>query len=387
MSVKIPCAGSSVAATQPVTPLTLSEQVEKRVRGERQPPANAASAAADADADADLPLDAEPDNELPVEEQHEPRERDVLVVLPRAPTDAMQRALAAAMPTADAARQPVGVRPPSPGAGGRLPGVPAGPTVAVALATPAGHIAPGMAADAPAPAPVAAPAPAHAASAVALPAAPVHSPAHSSVGQPMGAAPPATAAAAVVPPAGVDQAPARTRTAATAAPLARVAPMGPISPMAAQPSPTVTPPPVERKGGADTGSLPIAGVVGAALDTAVSQPAGGETLREAERGEAKLFTDKIARKAQGAVQLQTAMAERSAAGSQVNVTFHSWGAGQSVAARLDGGRLILQPSSSRVANALTSAALPVGDALQVTVEQSDAANDERRRRQHRRHGE
>ncbi|WP_313343195.1 hypothetical protein [Stenotrophomonas sp.] len=323
-----------------------------------------------ADADADLPLDAEPDDELPVEEQHEPRERDVLVVLPRTPTDAMQRALTAAMPAADAAQQPVVVRPPSPGAGGRLPGVPVGPTVSVALATPAGHIAPGMAADAPAPAlaPAAAPAPAHAASAVALPAAPVHSPAHSSVGQPMGAAPPATAAAAV-------------------APLARVAPMGPISSMAAQPSPTVTPPPVERKGGADTGSLPIAGVVGAALDTAVSQPAGGETLREAERGEAKLFTDKIARKAQGAVQLQTAMAERSAAGSQVNVTFHSWGAGQSVAARLDGGRLILQPSSSRVANALTAAALPVGDTLQVTVEQSDAANDERRRRQHRRHGE
>lgn len=383
MSVKIPSAGSSVVATQPVTPLTLiSERLEKQVpRGEMPRPANAASASAAAAADADLPLDAEPDNELPVEEQHEPRERDVLVVLPRTPTDAMQRALAAAMPAADAAQQPVLVRPPSPGAGGRLPGAPAGPTVSVALATPAGHIAPGMAADAPAPAP------ALAASVVALPAPPVHLPAHSGVGQPMGAALPPTAGAAIVPPTGVDQAPARTRPAATAAPVTGVAPMAPISPMAAQPSPTVTPLPVERKGGADTSSLPIAGVVGAALDTAVSQPAGGETLREAERGEAKLFTDKIARKAQGAVQLQTAMAERSAAGSQVNVTFHSWGAGQSVAARLDGGRLILQPSSSRVANALTAAALPVGDALQVTVEQSDAANDERRRRQHRRHGE
>jgi hypothetical protein len=131
------------------------------------------------------------------------------------------------------------------------------------------------------------------------------------------------------------------------------------------------------------GGLPLPAA--SAIDTAAAPSPGGESMANAARAEANLTTRRIVRAAQQAEVLQVAMATRSHASSQLNVAFHSWGVGHSVTAHLDAGRLVLQPSTQRVGQALASAELPSGADLLVAVEHTDTATDERRRRRGEQH--
>lgn len=131
---------------------------------------------------------------------------------------------------------------------------------------------------------------------------------------------------------------------------------------------------------ADTTSAPPAV---AAVASPVEQSAGpdGQTRADARRDEANLGTRQHVHAARQAEALQTAMARRTSAGSEVHVAFNSWGSGHSVTARLEGGRLLhMQPSTARVGNALASSAAPAGADLLIAVESSDSATDERQRR-------
>lgn len=125
----------------------------------------------------------------------------------------------------------------------------------------------------------------------------------------------------------------------------------------------------------------------AAGATVMPQPHTGEAapdaqaMADARRAEANLTRQHV-RAARQAEALQTAMAQRADTASHFNVSFKSWGAGagHSVSGRVDGNRLVLQPSSARVGQALSSALAPPGADLQIAVESSDSATDERRRR-------
>ncbi len=131
---------------------------------------------------------------------------------------------------------------------------------------------------------------------------------------------------------------------------------------------------------ADTTSAPPAV---AAIASPVEQSAApdGQTRADARRDEANLGTRQHVHAARQAEALQTAMARRTSAGSEVHVAFNSWGSGHSVTARLEGGRLLhMQPSTARVGNALASSAAPAGADLLIAVESSDSATDERQRR-------
>ncbi len=126
----------------------------------------------------------------------------------------------------------------------------------------------------------------------------------------------------------------------------------------------------------------------AAGATVMPQPHTGEAapdaqaMADARRAEANLGTRQHVRAVRQAEALQTAMAQRADTASHFNVSFKSWGAGagHSVSGRVDGNRLVLQPSSARVGQALSSALAPPGAELQIAVESSDSATDERRRR-------
>ncbi|WP_315387211.1 hypothetical protein [uncultured Stenotrophomonas sp.] len=103
-----------------------------------------------------------------------------------------------------------------------------------------------------------------------------------------------------------------------------------------------------------------------------------QSLAEARRADANVGTRQQVRAVRQAEALQSAMVQRAEAASQIQVSFSSWGAGHSVTARLDGGRLHMQPSSSRVGQALSSATAPAGVELQIAVDNTDTATDERR---------
>lgn len=138
---------------------------------------------------------------------------------------------------------------------------------------------------------------------------------------------------------------------------------------------------VEPSAAADaTQSTVVQVMTGASPQQGVEAGTDGQTLADARRADANLGTRQHVRAARQAEALQTAMAQRADAASQVHVSFNSWGAGHSVTARLDGGRLHMQSSSARVAQALTSAVAPDGAELQIAVDSSDSATDERRRR-------
>lgn len=131
---------------------------------------------------------------------------------------------------------------------------------------------------------------------------------------------------------------------------------------------------------ADTTSAPPA-VAAIASPVQQSAAADGQTLADARRDKANLGTREHVHAARQAGALQNAMASRVLADSKVHVAFNSWGAGHSVTARLEGGRLLhMQPSTARVANALASSAAPAGADLLIAVESSDSATDERQRR-------
>jgi hypothetical protein len=131
----------------------------------------------------------------------------------------------------------------------------------------------------------------------------------------------------------------------------------------------------------------LAQAAAAAGATVMPQPHTGEAapdaqaMADARRAEANLTRQHV-RAVRQAEALQTAMAQRADTASHFNVSFKSWGAGagHSVSGRVDGNRLVLQPSSARVGQALSSALAPPGADLQIAVESSDSATDERRRR-------
>lgn len=150
-------------------------------------------------------------------------------------------------------------------------------------------------------------------------------------------------------------------------------------------------PPVARAAPVDMAAEPLAAadatqptavpvMTSASSQQGVDAGMDSQTLADARRAEANLGTRQQVRAVRQAEALQTAMVQRADVGSQVQVTFNSWGAGHSVTARLDGGRLHMQPSSARVTQALTSAVAPDGAELQIAVDSSDSATDERRRR-------
>lgn len=86
--------------------------------------------------------------------------------------------------------------------------------------------------------------------------------------------------------------------------------------------------------------------------------------------------------AQVALQAAAQMARSADTATHFNVAFNSWGAGHAVVARLEQGRVHLQPSTRQVADALAGAA-PLGeDVALLPVEAMDALDertDERRR--------
>lgn len=129
---------------------------------------------------------------------------------------------------------------------------------------------------------------------------------------------------------------------------------------------------------ADTTSAPPAVAAGAS-PTQQGAAADGQSLAEARREDANLGTRQHVRAVRQAEALQTAMATRAVEGSQVRVAFNSWGAGHAVTARLEGGRVHLQPSTARVGAALASSVAPGDAGLLFAVESSDSATDERRR--------
>ncbi|HIE5094882.1 hypothetical protein WG628_21130 [Stenotrophomonas maltophilia] len=77
--------------------------------------------------------------------------------------------------------------------------------------------------------------------------------------------------------------------------------------------------------------------------------------------------------------MQQAQGARVEAGTRLDVAFRSWGDGHAVVARVDGSRLLLQPSSERMQQTLSGATLPGDVDLQVAVE---SATD-RQPRKHR----
>lgn len=178
-----------------------------------------------------------------------------------------------------------------------------------------------------------------------------------------------------------------TRDASTGAPVTagmmHTVPAGnvPVTAAAPEPSPELLPA-AGRPAATD-----LAQAAAAAGATVMPQPHTGEAapdaqaMADARRAEANLGTRQHVRAVRQAEALQTAMAQRADTASHFNVSFKSWGAGagHSVSGRVDGNRLVLQPSSARVGHALSSALAPPGAELQIAVESSDSATDQRRR--------
>ncbi|WP_312327589.1 hypothetical protein [Stenotrophomonas sp.] len=130
----------------------------------------------------------------------------------------------------------------------------------------------------------------------------------------------------------------------------------------------------------DAAASPVAITAPTSTATQSETGADSQSLADARRADANVGTRQQVRAVRQAEALQTAMVQRAEAASQIQVSFSSWGAGHSVTARLDGGRLHMQPSSARVGQALSTAAAPAGVELQIAVDSTDTATDERRQR-------
>lgn len=130
----------------------------------------------------------------------------------------------------------------------------------------------------------------------------------------------------------------------------------------------------------DAAAAPVA--ITTPVPTSPQSDTGTDTqsLADARRADANVGTRQQVRAVRQAEALQANMIQRAEAASQIQVSFSSWGTGHSVTARLDGGRLHMQPSSARVGQALSAAAAPAGVELQIAVDSTDTATDERRQR-------
>lgn len=130
----------------------------------------------------------------------------------------------------------------------------------------------------------------------------------------------------------------------------------------------------------DAAASPMAITATTSTATQSETGADSQSLADARRADANVGTRQQVRAVRQAEALQSAMVQRAEAASQIQVSFSSWGAGHSVTARLDGGRLHMQPSSARVGQALSAATAPAGVELQIAVDSTDTATDERRQR-------
>lgn len=149
---------------------------------------------------------------------------------------------------------------------------------------------------------------------------------------------------------------------------------GQTGPAAAQP------PSDDKAARSDAAAPPMAITAPTSTATQSETGADSQSLADARRADANVGTRQQVRAVRQAEALQSAMVQRAEAASQIQVSFSSWGAGHSVTARLDGGRLHMQPSSARVGQALSAAAAPAGVELQIAVDSTDTATDERRQR-------
>ena len=89
---------------------------------------------------------------------------------------------------------------------------------------------------------------------------------------------------------------------------------------------------------------------------------------------------------QQAQKTQEVLAQRARGESRVDYSFNSWGAGHAVVARQQGGHWTLQPSSTRVSQALGSSAGPDGVQVRLAgegkgVDAALATDPDGRRRQ------
>ncbi len=146
----------------------------------------------------------------------------------------------------------------------------------------------------------------------------------------------ASAASATAPVAGADQNRMSTRTAQAPAPEAGAA-----------------------ADGRDTSTAPLPAV--STQEAAAQHTAEAATGEAAQtRGEAQTAVQRSVQHVQQAQKTQEMLAKRAHAESRVDFSFNSWGAGHTVVARQQGGQWILQPSSTRVSQALGSSAAPDG---------------------------
>lgn len=146
----------------------------------------------------------------------------------------------------------------------------------------------------------------------------------------------ASAASATAPVAGADQNRMSTRTAQAPAPEAGAA-----------------------ADGRDTSTAPLPAV--STQEAAAQHTAEAATGEAAQtRGEAQTAVQRSVQHVQQAQKTQEMLAKRAHAESRVDFSFNSWGAGHTVVARQQGGQWILQPSSTRVSQALGSSAASDG---------------------------
>ena len=104
------------------------------------------------------------------------------------------------------------------------------------------------------------------------------------------------------------------------------------------------------------------------------------------RGDTQTATQRSVQHVQQAQKTQEMLAQRARAESRVDFSFNSWGAGHAVVARQQGGHWTLQPSSTRVSQALGSSTAPDGVQMRLTgegqaVDAALATDPDGRRRQ------
>lgn len=173
-------------------------------------------------------------------------------------------------------------------------------------------------------------------------------------------------------------APSHLASAATVPAVSAVA--APASDGLAPPQVPAHPSPAEHAVAADRPEAIAPAPVTASAPSDSGAHPDGQSLADARRAEANLGTRQHVRAVRQAEALQTAMATRADTGSQIHVAFNSWGAGHAVSGYLKEGRLHMQPTTARVGNALSSAVAPIDTELQIAVDVTDSATDERRRR-------
>lgn len=137
--------------------------------------------------------------------------------------------------------------------------------------------------------------------------------------------------------------------------------------------------------GRETSTAPMPAV--STQEAAARHTADAATSEAAQtRGETQTATQRSVQHVQQAQKTQEMLAQRARGESRVDYSFNSWGAGHAVVARQQGGHWTLQPSSTRVSQALGSSTAPEGMQMRLTgegqgVDAALATDPDGRRRQ------